>query len=57
MRIAIDVMGGDFAPDSIIEGAVDSLQCLSPDDEMVLIGDKEIIYRKLEELNTSPSNF
>jgi glycerol-3-phosphate acyltransferase PlsX len=57
MRIAIDVMGGDFAPDSIIEGAVDSLQCLSPGDELVLIGDETAINRKLKELNTSPSNF
>jgi fatty acid/phospholipid biosynthesis enzyme len=29
MKIGVDVMGGDFAPDSIIEGAIDSLKHLS----------------------------
>ncbi len=29
MRIGLDVMGGDFAPDAVIEGAVDSLAHLS----------------------------
>ena len=43
MRIGLDVMGGDFAPESIIEGAVDSLQYLSDDEKLVLIGD-ELLY-------------
>ena len=55
MRIGLDVMGGDFAPDAIIEGAVDSLSHLSPDDRLVLIGDKTSIIRKMEELKTDPS--
>jgi glycerol-3-phosphate acyltransferase PlsX len=55
MRIGLDVMGGDFAPDAIIEGAVDSLQHLSADDELVLIGDEAAILAKLEEQNTDPS--
>jgi len=38
MKIGIDVMGGDFAPDAIIEGAVDSLQNFSGNDKLVLIG-------------------
>ena len=25
MKIGVDVMGGDFAPDAVIEGAIDSL--------------------------------
>ncbi|HOU00989.1 MAG TPA: phosphate--acyl-ACP acyltransferase [Bacteroidales bacterium] len=57
MRIGLDVMGGDFAPDPIIEGAVDSLQYLSSGDEVVLIGDEASIHKKLGELNTSSSNF
>ncbi len=40
MRIGLDVMGGDFAPDAIIEGAVDSLQHLTADENLVLIGDE-----------------
>jgi glycerol-3-phosphate acyltransferase PlsX len=57
MRIGLDVMGGDFAPDAIIEGAVDSLQQLSSNENLVLIGDESAIYRKLDELQTEPSLF
>jgi glycerol-3-phosphate acyltransferase PlsX len=54
MRIGLDVMGGDYAPEAIIEGAVDSLSHLSPDDRLVLIGDKSSILRKMEEMKTDP---
>jgi len=57
MKIGLDVMGGDFAPDAVIEGAVDSLKHLSSNDQLVLIGDENAINRKLEELKTSPSHF
>jgi len=57
MRIGLDVMGGDFAPDSIIEGAVDSLQHLSENEKLVLIGDETAIYRKLNEMQVEPSLF
>ncbi|MBK9388823.1 MAG: phosphate acyltransferase PlsX [Bacteroidetes bacterium] len=57
MRIGLDVMGGDFAPDAIIEGAYDSLQHLPADDNLVLIGDKDAIYRKLEAMKVDPSLF
>jgi len=57
MRIGVDVMGGDFAPDAIIEGAVDSLQFFSEDEKLVLIGDETFIYRKLEKMNVNPGIF
>ena len=57
MKIGLDVMGGDYAPDAIVEGAVDSLQHLYADDELVLIGDEPSILKKLEELKTEPSRF
>lgn len=38
MRIAIDAMGGDFAPKVIIEGAISSLGNFNDDDQLVLIG-------------------
>jgi phosphate acyltransferase len=57
MRIGLDVMGGDFAPDAIIEGAVDSLQFLSENEKLVLIGDQASIYRKLSEMKVEPSLF
>ncbi len=57
MKIGLDVMGGDYAPDAIIEGAVDSLQHLAEDERVVLIGDKSLIYKKLDEMRTEPSLF
>ena len=57
MRIGLDVMGGDFAPESIIEGAVDSLQHLSINEKLVLIGDESSILRKLKEMQIDPSLF
>ena len=57
MRIGLDVMGGDFAPDAIIEGAVDSLQHLLEDEKLVLIGDEVSILRKLNEMQIEPSLF
>ena len=57
MNIGIDVMGGDYAPYAIIEGAVDSLKHLSSDDNLVLIGDESSILRKLDEMETSSKHF
>ena len=41
MRIAFDIMGGDFAPKEAIAGAILALQEIGPDDKIVLIGDSE----------------
>lgn len=49
MRIAIDVMGGDHAPDAILDGALDALDLLSEHDQLVLIGDKAIINETIVE--------
>lgn len=57
MKIGLDVMGGDFAPEAIIEGAADSLKHLSANDQLVLIGDKNCIIRKLGEMKIEPSRF
>jgi glycerol-3-phosphate acyltransferase PlsX len=57
MKIGVDVMGGDFAPDAIIEGAVDTLKHLSADEILVLLGDESSILRKLEEMKSPVSSF
>ena len=57
MRVGLDIMGGDFAPDAIVEGAVDSLKHFSDDEILVLIGDEASIIRKLEEMNVESSQF
>ncbi|MBC7834331.1 MAG: phosphate acyltransferase PlsX [Phycisphaerales bacterium] len=49
MRLAVDVMGGDHAPDAILKGCIDALSILSPDDEIVLIGDRRDIEETLSE--------
>jgi glycerol-3-phosphate acyltransferase PlsX len=57
MRIGLDVMGGDFAPEAIVEGAVDSLHHLTADDTLVLIGNEEAIYSRLGELGVDSASF
>lgn len=49
MRIAVDVMGGDNAPDAILAGSLDAVPLLAPDDQLVLIGDEAIIREYLVE--------
>ena len=39
MKIGLDVMGGDYAPGAILEGAFDALRYLSADEKIFLIGD------------------
>ncbi|NLZ05265.1 MAG: phosphate acyltransferase PlsX [Phycisphaerae bacterium] len=47
MRIAIDAMGGDYAPDEIIAGAVEAVGKLDKDDELILVGPQQVIESKL----------
>ncbi|MBK7406203.1 MAG: phosphate acyltransferase PlsX [Phycisphaerales bacterium] len=49
MRLAVDVMGGDHAPDAILKGCVEAIPHLAPDDQLILIGDREIIQELLTE--------
>lgn len=50
MRIAVDAMGGDFAPKEIVQGAVDAAK--KYDCEIVLIGDEGQIREELAGANT-----
>jgi len=49
MRIAIDVTGGDNAPDAILDGAIQARELLGPDDQIVLLGDEAVIRESLQE--------
>ncbi|MAE61723.1 MAG: phosphate--acyl-ACP acyltransferase [Planctomycetaceae bacterium] len=49
MRIAIDVMGGDHAPDAILHGAIAALPLLRDGDEITLVGDEAIIREIIDE--------
>jgi len=57
MKIGLDVMGGDYAPDATIEGAVDSVSHLSPGETLVLLGDELAILTKLGEMKVDPAVF
>jgi glycerol-3-phosphate acyltransferase PlsX len=49
MRIGVDVMGGDNAPDEILKGCIAAVETLHADDTLVLIGDGPLIAETLEE--------
>lgn len=49
MRIGVDVMGGDNAPDAIIDGALGALEGIAPDDQIVLVGDESVIRPAVEQ--------
>ena len=49
MRILLDAMGGDNAPDANIKGAVRAAKELDNQTEVVLVGNEEIIKSKLKE--------
>lgn len=55
MRIGLDVMGGDFAPKAVIDGAVLAMKELGQGSVIVLIGDKETIQKELQAAN-APSD-
>ncbi|MBI9016496.1 MAG: phosphate acyltransferase PlsX [Phycisphaerae bacterium] len=47
MRIAVDAMGGDNAPQQIIEGVIQALPEIG-EDQIVLVGDKSVIKSQLD---------
>jgi glycerol-3-phosphate acyltransferase PlsX len=51
MNIAIDVMGGDFAPIAVIDGILLATKSLSKDVTILAIGQKELIAELLSERN------
>lgn len=58
MNIALDAMGGDFAPKAIVEGAILARKTfLAPDEHVTLIGNKELILEEFKNLNESADGF
>lgn len=57
VRIGIDIMGGDFAPNATIEGSVLALPQLAEKVELVLIGDESLIKSELQKHNLSEDTF
>ena len=48
MKIALDAMGGDLAPQAIIQGAFDAISKSSEDLEIILVGNKDKINSCLD---------
>ncbi len=54
MRIAIDGMGGDNAPEEIVKGCVEAAKEVS--DELYIVGQEEAIRRELKKFRSVPDN-
>lgn len=57
MRIGIDVMGGDHAPDAVLKGCILALENLAPDDELLLIGPEPTIKEYLADYGVTDKRF
>lgn len=50
-------MGGDFAPEACIDGAILARDLLNPTDRIALIGNAELIHKLLDEKSAEPKGF
>ena len=57
IKIGIDAMGGDFAPEVAIEGAVMSLKFLNKDSRIVLYGDEARIRELIKKHDAKEESF
>ncbi|MBW6496766.1 MAG: phosphate acyltransferase PlsX [Bacteroidales bacterium] len=57
MRIGLDVMGGDFAPEATISGAILAQKEISQTDRIVLIGEESAIREELTKQGSDPALF
>lgn len=57
MKIGIDIMGGDFAPQSTVLGAIEAYKSLKSETQLVLIGDKDQVLPLMKEQDFNPDVF
>ena len=57
IRLGIDAMGGDFAPENVILGAIDALSCMDSGTELILIGDSRHITEVCRHYGVDSGNF
>ncbi|MFO7613951.1 MAG: phosphate--acyl-ACP acyltransferase [Bacteroidales bacterium] len=57
MKIGLDIMGGDFAPDATISGACKALTEISPNDRIVMIGPEQVIREGLKKIGCNSDHF
>jgi glycerol-3-phosphate acyltransferase PlsX len=51
MKIAVDAMGGDYAPEAIVEGAVQAAEEYGS--SIILVGQKDLVDKELEKYETT----
>ena len=54
MRIAVDAMGGDFAPQAIVEGALLAVRECAAIDRLYLVGDERAIQSEIDRCGGNP---
>lgn len=54
MRIAVDAMGGDYAPREIVAGAVEAARRLEPLTSLILVGQEDVIRQELKQHGQIP---
>lgn len=57
MNIAIDVMGGDYAPEAVIDGIIESIDLLTNGETILAIGPQDTINNLFKSRNFSSSQF
>lgn len=57
MRIGLDIMGGDYAPNATVLGAIAAQKHLKEQQHLVLFGNRDQIVPILEEQNFNPNLF
>lgn len=56
MKIAVDAMGGDLAPQAIVEGVIQASSELPSEARIVLIGRENVIWEIFNQHNFTPTN-
>ena len=46
LKIGVDAMGGDFAPEAAVKGAVMAVDAIGDECRIVLFGDEEDVYKR-----------
>lgn len=57
MNIGIDIMGGDYAPEATVAGAIEALKVLDDNSQLILIGDESIIRATCDKLEFNSNLF
>ncbi len=57
MKIGLDIMGGDFAPEATVKGAILATKELALNHKIVLFGDSDVAHKIIEQAGGDPAFF